>query len=136
MLYCSLLPFNDEHLVGALEKFVRHAAHRGVETCAAERCKRRSKVRRDLSVQIEQGENADFSCDTAKLAQGRKMKGFAQVLRVEEEKMGTEGKVEGAIREGELGKSGNDIATTMSIAHKVAQECVHGSPAHLTQCRN
>ena len=82
MLYCPLLPFDDEHLVGAFEKLIRHAAHRGVETCAAERCKRRTKVRRDLTVEIDQGKDTDFRCDTSKLAQSRDVKGFTQVLRV------------------------------------------------------
>ena len=77
-----LLPdlLNYRHLVSSLEKLVRHGANRGAESLTTEHCKRRAEVRRDLAVQIEQREYADFSCDSAKLAQSPKVKRFAQLL--------------------------------------------------------
>lgn len=130
----ALLPFNDEHLVGAFEKFIRHAAYRSVETCAAKRCERRSEVRRDLAVQIEQWKDADFRCDPAEFTQGRYVEGFCKVLRIEEEKVGAECKIEGAVRECEVRQSRHDITAALPAASEVTQEGFHCGHAQLAKC--
>src|SRR5688572_20752685 len=82
---------------------------------------------------VQEGEDADFRCDSGEFEDGAEVEVEREVVGVEEEEVGAEGEVEGVVTEGEVGEGGGEVAGVGGGRLVVGEELIHGGHADLAE---